>query len=184
MSKATRAKRYGPESRLAFDKSLEIRSSDGRACMHSHLLRVTAFLIGIAGASLFVTVARASTGELWILPVGEMCIAQDVKYREMPWGRKLIEAFSARGDFDSRPSTACFRERRWASEALCNDLMTIDERSTRADIHALYDKHKREIAAMEPLTDYLNDAASPSPTLPCPESLAAAPRRSYRPGPR
>jgi len=59
--------------------------------------------------------------------------------------------------------------------------MMIDERTRSSDTEALYNKHRQEIAAMEALADYLNDAFSPNPTLPCPESLAAAPRAAPPP---
>src|SRR5262249_52989648 len=95
------------------------------ARMHSRLLRVAAIFIGIVGASVSTPAARAGgTGDLWVFVVGHMCLAQDVKYRTTPFGQSLMFMLSHRGDFDSRPITVCFRERRWASEALCNDLMT------------------------------------------------------------
>jgi len=146
--------------------------------MHSRLLRVAAIFIGIVGASVSTPAARAGgTGDLWVFVVGHMCLAQDVKYRTTPFGQSLMFMLSHRGDFDSRPITVCFRERRWASEALCNDLMTtIDERSTRADYQVLYNRHSREILPMGGLADYLNDSLKANPTLPCPETLGAPPR--------
>ena len=123
----------------------------------------TSFLAGVASA--------ANDGDLWVMLVGPMCVAQDPAYGDTSLGK-----FFTRGNlsaFEEQPFAKCFKEGHWASKELCDELMG-HKAGDLPNVQPIYERHRDEIRGMEAAFNYFNkylvtDRAARS-TLQCPAS--------------
>lgn len=141
-------------------------------------------------ASLFVALAMLGAppasargdGDMWSIGVTSMCWAQDTGYREWPFGKRWAQSYWFQGweEFDRRPETRCFRDSKWSSDALCSDLMRIDDEDPTS-LESIYRKHRKEIQGMESAFNYMNEQrGAKGVPIPCPEKpieVPPAPKR-------
>jgi len=142
--------------------------------------RLPAWLLPVlfSAATLSPCPAQAKgDGDIWSVGVAFMCWAQDPAYRESSFGTIWARSawFPGWETFDRRPETQCFRKTRWASDALCAELMQLDEKGL-SDLDPLYKKYKREIRGMENAFEYMNkQSGAKGELIPCPEKRVDAP---------
>jgi hypothetical protein len=124
--------------------------------------------VACAAAAAGAAQARGD-GDLWILLVAPMCLSQDAAYRESPLGR--LPLFARMAD-QPQPFHGCLRDGRWASKALCDDLMALDE-GRLADPEPVFQRHLEELRAMAPALNYMSEVYAGHAAA-CPPAAAAS----------
>lgn len=110
-------------------------------------------------------------GDLWVMAVGPMCLAQYPSQADSALGRLFLRG----SDIDTyltRPLARCFRKHNWASVRLCEELMGLGNEQMH-DLQVVYEHHRDEIRGMTVAFDYFNgyiarDPSSASWPQPCP----------------
>ena len=113
-------------------------------------------------------------GDLWIMLVGPMCLAQFPAYADTDTGKIFLRGSDINAFLD-RPFARCFRARQWASTELCAEVMGLQQEQMR-DLQTVYEHHRDEIRGMKAAFDYFNayiahDPKSPTWPPACPGDL-------------
>ena len=129
----------------------------------------------IAAAALVLGVSQSHArgdGDLWILVVGPMCLAQYPTYANTSLGKFLLQDTDI-NTFRQGPLAECFRRHNWASGQLCNDIMSLQEEQMK-DLQPVYERHREEIRSMAAAFEYFNELVMPRPPAfadpSCPEA--------------
>lgn len=117
--------------------------------------------------------ARArGDGDLWIMVVGPMCLAQNPAYANTGLGKLLLQGTEV-ATFIQRPFAECFRKHNWASSQLCDDIMSLREDQMK-DLQPVYERHREEVQGMSVAFNYFNEFIAPKPPTfarpSCPEA--------------
>ena len=111
-------------------------------------------------------------GDIWIMFVGPMCLAQNPAYANTGLGKLLLHGTDV-NTYIQQPFAECFRKRNWASRQLCDDIMSLQEEQMK-DLEPVFERHRDEIRGMSAAFAYFTESLSLSPPTfarpACPES--------------